>query len=179
LTNSLNFNQPLTFFFFFFFFTLPQYDFPSPYWDEVSQGAKDLIQKLLVVDPKERLTAAQVLKDDWIRNASDSAVLSTTCVDYIYIYIYLPFLLLFEHPSLYQRFPNPTPICECFFCNFVTFFLQLFLSLWNSRRYETIRKFNARRKFKMGIIASISVNRMKRMASTHKGWSAAQSTKKQ
>eukprot|EP00161_Ancyromonas_sigmoides_P013887 TRINITY_DN358_c0_g1_i1.p2 TRINITY_DN358_c0_g1~~TRINITY_DN358_c0_g1_i1.p2 ORF type:complete len:327 (+),score=164.53 TRINITY_DN358_c0_g1_i1:87-1067(+) len=89
------------------------YDFPSPYWDEVSQGAKDLIQKLLVVDPKERLTAAQVLKDDWIRNASDSAVLSTT--------------------------------------------------------YETIRKFNARRKFKMGIIASISVNRMKRMASTHKG----------
>jgi hypothetical protein len=39
-----------------------------------------------VVDPKERLTAAQVLKDDWIRNASDSAVLSTTCVDYIFFF---------------------------------------------------------------------------------------------
>ena len=33
------------------------YDFPSPYWDDVSDLAKDLIRQLLVVDPKERLNA--------------------------------------------------------------------------------------------------------------------------
>ena len=30
------------------------FDFPSPYWDEVSDLAKDLIKKLLCVDPKNR-----------------------------------------------------------------------------------------------------------------------------
>lgn len=31
-----------------------KFDFPSPYWDEVSDSAKDLIKKLLCVDPKAR-----------------------------------------------------------------------------------------------------------------------------
>lgn len=29
-----------------------QYEFPSPYWDNISEPAKDLIRKLLVKDPK-------------------------------------------------------------------------------------------------------------------------------
>lgn len=42
------------------------YSFPSPFWDEISDEAKDLITKLLVKDPKQRLTAAQVLKHAWV-----------------------------------------------------------------------------------------------------------------
>jgi len=34
-----------------------KFDFPSPYWDDVSDQAKDLIKQLLVVEPKNRMTA--------------------------------------------------------------------------------------------------------------------------
>lgn len=34
-----------------------EFDFPSPYWDNVSDTAKELIRKILVVDPKARMTA--------------------------------------------------------------------------------------------------------------------------
>eukprot|EP00624_Nannochloropsis_granulata_P005311 evm.model.NODE_37459_length_27832_cov_24.884413.11 len=35
-------------------------------WDNVSAEAKDLIKKLLVVDPLQRLTAEQALKHAWV-----------------------------------------------------------------------------------------------------------------
>ena len=40
--------------------TCRRYDFPSPWWDNVSQEAKQLVQGLLTIDPVKRLTAAQV-----------------------------------------------------------------------------------------------------------------------
>lgn len=43
-----------------------QYDFPSPFWDEISSSAKDLISKLLVTDPKKRLSAEEVLQHEWL-----------------------------------------------------------------------------------------------------------------
>ncbi|XP_072288320.1 ribosomal protein S6 kinase alpha-3-like [Pyxicephalus adspersus] len=36
------------------------------YWNSVSDIAKDLVSKMLHVDPHQRLTAAQVLKHPWI-----------------------------------------------------------------------------------------------------------------
>lgn len=39
-----------------------QFDFPDPYWSEISAEAKDLVNKLLCVDPKARFTAQQVLQ---------------------------------------------------------------------------------------------------------------------
>ncbi|KAL4130230.1 hypothetical protein PRIC2_006236 [Phytophthora ramorum] len=42
------------------------YDYPSPYWDCVSDSAKDLISRLLVVDPKKRFSAQQVLDHPWV-----------------------------------------------------------------------------------------------------------------
>jgi calcium/calmodulin-dependent protein kinase I len=42
------------------------YDFPSPTWDDISDYAKDLIKKLLVVDPAKRLNAEGILKHPWI-----------------------------------------------------------------------------------------------------------------
>ena len=48
-----------------------RYDFPSPWWDNVSDGAKSLVKKLLELDPKKRLTAEQTMADEWIVNAAD------------------------------------------------------------------------------------------------------------
>jgi serine/threonine protein kinase len=42
-----------------------RYDFPSPWWDEVSPQAKALISAMLTVDPKTRVTAAQTLANEW------------------------------------------------------------------------------------------------------------------
>lgn len=43
-----------------------RYDFPSPWWDSISAPAKDLVAKLLVTDPDERLTADKVLAHPWV-----------------------------------------------------------------------------------------------------------------
>jgi len=48
------------------------YDFPSPYWDEISDLAKDLVRHLLTVDPQERYTTAQVLSHPWIQGGASS-----------------------------------------------------------------------------------------------------------
>ena len=50
-----------------------EYTFPSPYWDDVSEGAKDIVSKVLVVDPSKRLTAQQCLEHPWIANAGDAS----------------------------------------------------------------------------------------------------------
>jgi len=43
-----------------------QYDFPSPYWDNISDSAKNLIAALLTVDPKKRLSPQGVLNHPWV-----------------------------------------------------------------------------------------------------------------
>ena len=35
-------------------------------WDQVTEDSKDFVSKLLVVDPKSRMTAAQALKHAWL-----------------------------------------------------------------------------------------------------------------
>lgn len=44
-----------------------QFEFPSPYWDDISDLAKDLIKKLLTVDPQRRLDADGIMAHPWIR----------------------------------------------------------------------------------------------------------------
>ena len=44
------------------------YEFLAPYWDDVSQNAKDLVSKLLVVDSKRRFTAQEILSHHWIQD---------------------------------------------------------------------------------------------------------------
>jgi len=46
--------------------TEAKYDFNDPAWEHVSDLAKDLIRKLLVRDPEERLTATECLKHPWL-----------------------------------------------------------------------------------------------------------------
>lgn len=42
------------------------YDFPSPYWDPISEEAKDFVSQLLTLDGKKRPTVAQALTHPWI-----------------------------------------------------------------------------------------------------------------
>ncbi|CAN4089675.1 unnamed protein product [Withania somnifera] len=58
-------------------------DFVSEPWPSISESAKDLVRKMLVRDPKKRLTAHEVLCHPWVRVGGvapdkplDSAVLS-------------------------------------------------------------------------------------------------------
>eukprot|EP00002_Diphylleia_rotans_P012236 TRINITY_DN2395_c0_g1_i1.p1 TRINITY_DN2395_c0_g1~~TRINITY_DN2395_c0_g1_i1.p1 ORF type:complete len:324 (+),score=82.00 TRINITY_DN2395_c0_g1_i1:54-1025(+) len=44
-----------------------QYEFPDPWWSQVSSEAKDFISKLLVLEPEKRLTAAQALQHPWVK----------------------------------------------------------------------------------------------------------------
>jgi len=53
-----------------------EFDFPDPYWTDISVEAKDLIKKLLVVDSKHRLTATQALKHTWIEKGGSSKQLN-------------------------------------------------------------------------------------------------------
>jgi len=43
-----------------------EFDFPAPYWSNISAAAKDLVKKLLTVNPDQRATAKQVLEHPWI-----------------------------------------------------------------------------------------------------------------
>ncbi|KAL1499336.1 hypothetical protein AB1Y20_011543 [Prymnesium parvum] len=45
------------------------YKFLAPYWDPISAEAKDFVSKLLVVDPKKRMTSVEALKHPWVGKA--------------------------------------------------------------------------------------------------------------
>lgn len=45
-----------------------QVDFPSPYWDNVSDSAKGLINMMLLVNVDQRFSAVQVLEHPWVND---------------------------------------------------------------------------------------------------------------
>jgi calcium/calmodulin-dependent protein kinase I len=47
--------------------TEAKFDFNDPVWDEVSDSAKDLIRKLLVRNPEDRLSADECLSHPWLK----------------------------------------------------------------------------------------------------------------
>jgi len=49
-----------------------EYEFDSPYWDDISDSAKDFIQHLMEKDPEKRFTCEQALQHPWI--AGDTAL---------------------------------------------------------------------------------------------------------
>eukprot|EP00794_Sanderia_malayensis_P006097 gene6097-6801_t len=42
------------------------YEFESPYWDDISNGAQNFIKKLMDKEPDRRLTGEEALKDPWV-----------------------------------------------------------------------------------------------------------------
>lgn len=60
------------------------YDFDMPAWDTVSEDAKDLISKMLVLKPEKRYTAEQSLHHRWVEKLapnSSEVALSVTAFD--------------------------------------------------------------------------------------------------
>ncbi|KAI8339783.1 kinase-like domain-containing protein [Choanephora cucurbitarum] len=51
-----------------------EYEFDEEYWGEISEEAKNFINRLLTFDPKERVTAEEALRDDWITGRVGSGV---------------------------------------------------------------------------------------------------------
>ncbi|KAI5673808.1 hypothetical protein M9H77_14172 [Catharanthus roseus] len=47
-------------------------DFTSDPWPSISTGAKDLVRKMLTSDPKQRLSAVQVLNHPWIKEDGEA-----------------------------------------------------------------------------------------------------------
>jgi len=54
-----------------------KYEFLKPYWDPISDAAKDFIRKMLVVDVTKRQTADQLLADPWLQEEAKKTALST------------------------------------------------------------------------------------------------------
>jgi serine/threonine protein kinase len=46
-----------------------KYKFIAPYWDKISEAAKDLVRNVLVVDPRRRFTARDILKHPFLQKA--------------------------------------------------------------------------------------------------------------
>lgn len=53
-------------------------DFPSPFWDEVSNSAKNLVSNLLCLDTTKRLTAPQVLEHCFITGEASPLIFPST-----------------------------------------------------------------------------------------------------
>lgn len=52
------------------------YSFHDEYWAEISPEAKDLIAKMLTVDPKKRLTAEQALEHPYLKVRNSIALIA-------------------------------------------------------------------------------------------------------
>lgn len=48
-----------------------QYTFLSPWWDDISKSAQDLVSHLLTVDPEKRYTIQEFLAHPWIRQTDE------------------------------------------------------------------------------------------------------------
>lgn len=46
------------------------FDFPPQHWSGISEDVKDLIRRMLTVDPKQRITAKEILEHSWLTRDS-------------------------------------------------------------------------------------------------------------
>jgi len=53
-----------------------EYEYPEDYWDEISDTAKNFIDRLLVVDPAKRMTTKQALEHPWLAGQAPSKKLA-------------------------------------------------------------------------------------------------------
>eukprot|EP01103_Thecamoeba_quadrilineata_P007028 TRINITY_DN16806_c0_g1_i1.p1 TRINITY_DN16806_c0_g1~~TRINITY_DN16806_c0_g1_i1.p1 ORF type:complete len:299 (-),score=84.51 TRINITY_DN16806_c0_g1_i1:120-1016(-) len=53
-----------------------EYDFPEEYWHSISDEAKDFVRRLLVVEPKQRMTGEQALQHPWLNGKCNGKIAS-------------------------------------------------------------------------------------------------------
>ena len=47
-----------------------EYDFPAPEWSKVSDLAKDVVKRMLVISPNERITIPDLVQHPWLNGGS-------------------------------------------------------------------------------------------------------------
>lgn len=52
-----------------------EYDFPDPYWSDISDNAKAVVKGLLTIDPKKRWTPDQLESNSWVTGSASSEAL--------------------------------------------------------------------------------------------------------
>lgn len=62
---------------------LGQYTFLSPWWDGISESAKDLVSRLLTVDPEKRYTIDEFLQHPWITQAEMRLPMSSEVAEHM------------------------------------------------------------------------------------------------
>lgn len=88
------------------------FEFEAPFWDHVSDEAKDLVQRLLTVDPEKRLAASEILTHAWMNpptasvpeNGEEKSPLKRVCSTDL-----LPALLQMRKHSLTHENPKIRP----------------------------------------------------------------------
>uniref|UniRef100_A0A6Q2ZJI8 CaM kinase-like vesicle-associated protein n=1 Tax=Esox lucius TaxID=8010 RepID=A0A6Q2ZJI8_ESOLU len=57
------------------------YEFDSPYWDDISESAKSLVSRMMEVDQEQRLTAQEAINHEWISGnaASNKNIKENVC----------------------------------------------------------------------------------------------------
>ena len=65
-----------------------EYEFHPEFWSAVSEEAKDLIRKLLTLNPTDRLTADQALQHSWVSYTKLSDIIFLTAVNYLVVALY-------------------------------------------------------------------------------------------
>ena len=60
-----------------------KYSFSAPIWMDVSEMAKDLVSKLLIIDPEKRLTASQALQHPFLALSGQRNANSVRLVEFL------------------------------------------------------------------------------------------------
>lgn len=64
-----------------------QYDFPSPYWDDISSNAKNVVRGLLTVNSSNRWGADTLLATRWVVGEASAKVFETDYVDTLRLHV--------------------------------------------------------------------------------------------
>ncbi|XP_051163775.1 serine/threonine-protein kinase 17A-like isoform X2 [Leptopilina boulardi] len=89
-------------------------DFPDDLFEDVSKEAQDLMRKLMVKDPRERLTVTDCLQHSWFTLFDDPVATLSTTVSLEIESIMSNSLVLLEKEPLPKRSSTPEPdICSC------------------------------------------------------------------
>jgi len=70
------------------------YEFPEAEWCSVTEEGKDLIRHLLVRNPSQRYSAADVLKHPWIQEPPAATPLATPRILTRYVTLLIAYLVL-------------------------------------------------------------------------------------